>query len=54
MPGFIPVCRAMDLLLQFVDILLHLDRHLAALVTQYGPWIYAILFFIIFAETGLS
>lgn len=52
MPGFIPVCRAMDLLLQFVDILLHLDRHLAALVTQYGPWIYAILFFIIFAETG--
>lgn len=42
----------MDLLLQFVDILLHLDRHLAALVTQYGPWIYAILFFIIFAETG--
>jgi membrane-associated protein len=42
----------MDLLLQFLDILLHLDKHLAALVAQYGPWIYAILFFIIFAETG--
>ncbi|HEX5802603.1 MAG TPA: DedA family protein [Azospira sp.] len=42
----------MDFLLQFVDILLHLDQHLAVLVQQYGPWIYAILFFIIFAETG--
>ena len=42
----------MDLLLQFFDILLHLDKYLASLVAQYGPWIYAILFFIIFAETG--
>ncbi len=42
----------MDFLLQFLDILLHLDKHLAVLVQQYGPWIYAILFFIIFAETG--
>ncbi len=42
----------MDILLQFFDILLHLDKHLAILVEQYGPWIYAILFFIIFAETG--
>ncbi|MCL2830966.1 MAG: DedA family protein [Betaproteobacteria bacterium] len=42
----------MDLLLAFVDLLLHLDRHLAALVQEYGIWIYAILFFIIFAETG--
>ena len=42
----------MDLLLQFFDILIHLDKYLATLVQQYGPWIYAILFFIIFAETG--
>jgi membrane-associated protein len=42
----------MDLLLQFFDILLHLDKHLAVLVQNYGPWVYAILFFIIFAETG--
>lgn len=42
----------MDILLQFLDILLHLDKHLSILVEQYGPWIYAILFFIIFAETG--
>ena len=42
----------MELLLQFVDIILHLDKHLAMLVQQYGTWIYAILFVIIFAETG--
>jgi membrane-associated protein len=42
----------MDLVLQFVDIVLHLDKHLALLVQNYGPWIYAILFLIIFSETG--
>ncbi len=43
----------MDLLLAFVDIILHLDRHLAALIADYGVWIYAILFLIVFCETGL-
>ena len=43
----------MDLLAAFLDILIHLDRHLAALVASHGPWIYAILFAIIFCETGL-
>jgi membrane-associated protein len=38
---------------ELVDLFLHLDRHLAELVTQYGPWVYGILFLIIFAETGL-
>ncbi|MDR1995843.1 DedA family protein [Azonexus sp.] len=42
----------MELLSQFIDIVLHLDTHLALLVQQYGLWIYAILFVIIFAETG--
>lgn len=42
----------MELLTHFVDIVLHLDKHLTVLVQQYGLWIYAILFFIIFAETG--
>lgn len=42
----------MDLLTQALDFVLHLDRHLAALVALYGPWIYAILFAIVFAETG--
>jgi membrane-associated protein len=43
----------MELLLQFWDLLVHLDRHLAELVAQYGVWIYAILFVIVFCETGL-
>jgi len=36
-----------------IDLVLHLDTHLLALIQQYGMWIYAILFLIIFAETGL-
>ncbi len=43
----------MDLLMQLMDLLLHLDKHLAALLAQYGTWIYVILFLIIFCETGL-
>lgn len=37
----------------FIDLILHLDVYLTFLVTQYGPWIYAILFLVIFCETGL-
>ena len=36
-----------------IDFLLHVDRHLLEFVTAYGPWVYAILFAIVFAETGL-
>ncbi len=43
----------MDLLLSLWDLIVHLDKHLAVLVQNYGPWIYAILFAIIFCETGL-
>lgn len=42
----------MEYLTQFIEIVLHLDKHLAMLVQQYGLWIYGILFFIVFAETG--
>ena len=42
----------MEYLAAFIDIVLHLDKHLAFLVQQYGTWIYAILFAIIFSETG--
>jgi membrane-associated protein len=42
----------MELIAWFIDIVLHLDRHLAMLVQQYGLWIYGILFVIVFAETG--
>ena len=43
----------MDLLAAFIDIVLHLDAHLLALTQQYGVWVYAILFMIIYCETGL-
>ena len=36
-----------------MDIVLHLDAYLLALTQQYGMWVYAILFLIIFSETGL-
>ncbi|GHU17667.1 membrane protein [Betaproteobacteria bacterium] len=42
----------MEILTFFMDVVLHLDKHLAVLVQQYGAWIYAILFAIIFSETG--
>jgi membrane-associated protein len=43
----------MDLLLQLVDFILHVDRYLEAFVGQYGAWVYALLFLIIFVETGV-
>ena len=36
-----------------IDFILHIDVHLAAITAEYGIWTYAILFLIIFAETGL-
>jgi membrane-associated protein len=43
----------MELINYFIDFILHLDKHLVELVQQYGTWTYAILFLIIFCETGL-
>jgi membrane-associated protein len=37
----------------FIDLVLHLDRHLVDLISQYHFWVYGILFCVIFAETGL-
>ncbi len=42
----------MDILKTFIDILLHLDQHLDWVIRTYGIWTYAILFIIIFCETG--
>jgi membrane-associated protein len=42
-----------ELLLSGWDLLVHLDRHLAALLQQHGAWVYPLLFVIIFCETGL-
>ncbi len=43
----------MDILRQALDFVIHIDVHLQELVTAYGSWTYAILFAIIFCETGL-
>jgi membrane-associated protein len=45
--------RRMDILLQLLDFILHVDRYLEAFVGQHGAWVYALLFVIIFVETGL-
>ena len=43
----------MDLFSGFVDLILHLDQHLRTLAQTYGAWIYAVLFLIVFLETGV-
>jgi membrane-associated protein len=41
-----------ELLHYFIDLILHLDRHLVELLTRFDTWIYALMFLVIFAETG--
>jgi membrane-associated protein len=43
----------LDLLRQFIDFFLHLDRHLSQVISEYGVWTHLILFLIVFCETGL-
>jgi membrane-associated protein len=43
----------MDTLMTLVDFILHVDRHLREFVDAYGGWVYALLFLIVFVETGL-
>jgi membrane-associated protein len=42
----------LEFLAQFVDFLLHIDKHLEIIISSYQTWTYLILFLIIFAETG--
>jgi membrane-associated protein len=42
-----------DLIVGLAEFILHIDRHLIELTTEYGAWTYAILFLIVFCETGL-
>ncbi len=39
--------------MEFIDVVLHIDQHLNSWVASMGPWIYVLLFLIIFCETGL-
>jgi membrane-associated protein len=43
----------MDTLTLLMDFILHIDRYLEAFVQAYGVWVYAILFLVVFVETGL-
>jgi membrane-associated protein len=43
----------MELVGFFIDFLLHVDKHLETFVLNYGAWVYALLFLIIFVETGV-
>ena len=43
----------MDILGPLLDFILHVDVHLANFVNEYGAWVYALLFAIIFVETGV-
>ena len=43
----------MDIVHFLLDFILHIDKHLEAFVIAYGPWVYALLFAIVFVETGL-
>lgn len=42
-----------ELIHKLVDFIIHIDRHLAEIIASYGLWTYAVLWLIIFAETGL-
>jgi len=43
----------MEIIQFLIDFILHVDQHIAGFVTQYGTWVYALLFAIVFVETGL-
>ena len=43
----------MEIIQFLVDFILHVDKHLEAFVVAYGPWVYALLFIIVFVETGV-
>jgi membrane-associated protein len=43
----------MEIIQFLIDFILHVDQHIASFVTQYGTWVYALLFAIVFVETGL-
>jgi membrane-associated protein len=47
------IIAAMDTVAALIDFILHVDKHLQTFVLAYGAWVYALLFGVIFVETGL-
>jgi membrane-associated protein len=45
--------QAMELITFLLDFIVHIDKYLETFVTSYGAWVYALLFLILFVETGL-
>ena len=43
----------MEVVMSLFDFIMHIDQHLSEFANEYGLWIYAILFLIIFVETGV-
>jgi membrane-associated protein len=43
----------MEIIAQLIDFILHVDKHLEVFVQNYGLWVYALLFLIVFVETGV-
>ena len=43
----------MEIIATLIDFIVHIDSHLAAFVANYGAWVYALLFLIVFVETGV-
>ena len=43
----------MDIIIYFIDFFIHLDKYLPVIVHSFGIWVYVIVFFVIFCETGL-
>ena len=43
----------MEIITFLIDFIVHIDKHLESFVTTYGLWVYALLFMIIFVETGV-
>ncbi len=43
----------MDIILNIIDLLINLDKHISTVLLHFGGWTYLIVFLIIFCETGL-
>src|SRR6187402_1747032 len=52
LPIFARLFYFMELIKTIIDFVLHIDRHLVEIVSEYQTWTYLILFLIVFAETG--